>query len=236
MELDNSRIWLYELSAALFGCFLNDTKNDKLISEYDIAHEAKVLFFFEPDIMTNTVKIKVRLDDIFTVTRVDDWLNSRCSFLGEGNCLIDLQDDFGYHHCLYEYNAVCTEFLEAVASYLRITEGSSFTNAAHTLLSNTKAGERLRLKLRKELVQHKATPRTFSFGYEDFGSKILYYRDEDDAKRGKEVLDRYASYTNLDKCNGKLYRYKLEFKIARDTLLSMFFENDSLLKDLKQTI
>ena len=35
---------------------------------------------------------------------------------------------------------------------------------------------------------------------------------------------------------GKMYRYKLEFKITRDTLLSMFFENDSLLKDLKRTI
>lgn len=232
MEIDLSRVWLYELSAILHS-YIKDNLNNG--NRFRIPVGCKVLFLFEPDIMTNKVGIKVRIDNIYDTTNIDDYLKERCNFLENGRCIADLIDEFGYHNVLWEYDSVDADTLEATISYLRLVIPEICRNSLWELFYTNRTGERLRLKIRSELAKFNSAPRTFSFGdLENFGFKQLSYRTQEDAERAKTILDNYAFYTKVDKASGKIYKWKLEFKISKDVLLTLFFADDNALKDLKR--
>lgn len=228
MEIDLFRVWLYELSAALFSYFTDILNKEKPINEYNITSGAKILFLFDPDIITNKVSIRVRVDNVLDTTLVNKFLKETCpgSFLVGGKCINGVVREFDIHNVIWEYEDVDVDTLKAISSYLRITNPCSFKDSIRVLYCLTRTGEKVRTEIRNELVKSNATPRTFSFDYEDFGFKRLGYRTKEEAERAKKVLDNYATYTEIE-TGTEIYKYATVFKLSRNVLLSLFFEKYS---------
>lgn len=234
MELDNSRIWLYEYSIALYTYFYEDGMKER---GSDLSY-AKIIFLFDPDIMTNKTKIRVRIENVPDIMCFDDILKEKCPFLGK-----KIKEEFGGMNRIIEYPEVDTDVLKAAAMLLRITNHSLFNTFAvkRFFFALDFCHNRIIQYLKTQLINANIPSdfrchRNLADVYED-ENKQIHFATENDAKRAKALLDNDClSSSMIEKGKGKKYPWILYYEMKMDGCLMIVFGDMEWLYDLNHCI